>query len=232
MTKPVLKTRYYVRGDAKEGEPGTYYCTGCDEFVFADHFDLADHVKGRARRYKSSLAVWSRLRRRTPSRFWRPGDAENVLADLAAADNRAAKVTPSQFHRWLMRQRDRDDPIGDLAQDAERDSAFPSHSTSHSKIREHMERHRACDESLVALDEAFREFKSRDRARVGLSPKLRFKVFRRDHYRCCLCGASAANGRRLEVDHRVPVANGGTNDLGNLWTLCFECNRGKAAEHL
>lgn len=57
---------------------------------------------------------------------------------------------------------------------------------------------------------------------------LRFAILKRDNYRCCICGRSAADhGVVLEVDHRIPRAKGGTDDPNNLWTLCFDCNRGK-----
>jgi hypothetical protein len=36
----------------------------------------------------------------------------------------------------------------------------------------------------------------------------------------------------LEVDHIVPVSKGGGNDIYNLVTACFDCNRGKAAGSL
>jgi len=32
----------------------------------------------------------------------------------------------------------------------------------------------------------------------------------------------------LEVDHVVPVSKGGKNDMANLITACFDCNRGKS----
>jgi hypothetical protein len=60
--------------------------------------------------------------------------------------------------------------------------------------------------------------------RGGLSVRKRFFVFKRDKYRCRICGAT---GVELEVDHIVPVAEGGSDALGNLQTLCFKCNRGK-----
>lgn len=60
---------------------------------------------------------------------------------------------------------------------------------------------------------------------MGLT--LRFRVFKRDGYRCQICGRTAQDGARLEVDHKHPRSLGGTNDPANLWTLCFECNRGK-----
>ena len=31
----------------------------------------------------------------------------------------------------------------------------------------------------------------------------------------------------LEVDHKIPVSRGGTDDEKNLITKCFNCNRGK-----
>lgn len=60
--------------------------------------------------------------------------------------------------------------------------------------------------------------------RKGLSIRKRFLVFKRDRYRCRICGAT---GVELEVDHIAPVAEGGSDALDNLQTLCFKCNRGK-----
>lgn len=65
--------------------------------------------------------------------------------------------------------------------------------------------------------------------RTGRQPiprKLRHEVFKRDGYRCRECGASK-DETSLEIDHILPVAKGGTNDIDNLQTLCRECNRMK-----
>ena len=65
--------------------------------------------------------------------------------------------------------------------------------------------------------------------RYGRQPiprELRHKVFQRDGYRCRECGASKEE-TSLEIDHIVPVARGGKNDIDNLQTLCRECNRMK-----
>ena len=56
---------------------------------------------------------------------------------------------------------------------------------------------------------------------------LRHAVFKRDGYRCQECFKGKEDGVKLEIDHVVPVAKGGTNDIGNLQTLCKECNRNK-----
>jgi hypothetical protein len=60
----------------------------------------------------------------------------------------------------------------------------------------------------------------------SLSLRKRFLVMKRDSFSCVLCSASG-QGVRLEVDHRVPKARGGSDDIDNLQMLCFGCNRGK-----
>lgn len=65
--------------------------------------------------------------------------------------------------------------------------------------------------------------------RVPIGKRLRFEVLRRDKFTCLYCGKSSPNVI-LEVDHVVPVVDGGTNDLQNLATSCFECNRGKSTK--
>ena len=55
---------------------------------------------------------------------------------------------------------------------------------------------------------------------------LRHEVFQRDGYRCRECGATNCE-TSLEVDHIIPVSQGGTDELGNLQTLCCMCNRAK-----
>jgi len=55
----------------------------------------------------------------------------------------------------------------------------------------------------------------------------RFRILRRDGYRCQLCGRSQVDGVKLHVDHKLARVNGGSNDDENLWTLCEGCNLGK-----
>ncbi len=59
-----------------------------------------------------------------------------------------------------------------------------------------------------------------------ISPRLRWKVLQRDNFTCTRCGRTSPYVR-LEVDHKIPLAKGGTNDEKNLQTLCYQCNRGK-----
>jgi hypothetical protein len=54
-------------------------------------------------------------------------------------------------------------------------------------------------------------------------------VLARDNWTCCSCGRSSKEeGITLEVDHIVPRSKGGSNDMGNLQTLCRKCNIGKS----
>jgi 5-methylcytosine-specific restriction protein A len=48
---------------------------------------------------------------------------------------------------------------------------------------------------------------------------IRKAVLLRDLYRCAVC-QRIVEGREAQVDHIVPLADGGTDDLGNLQTLC------------
>lgn len=63
--------------------------------------------------------------------------------------------------------------------------------------------------------------------RMKISKSARIKVFERDNYRCQICGRGAQDGVTLEVDHIIPRAKGGSNNINNLQVLCFDCNRGK-----
>lgn len=67
--------------------------------------------------------------------------------------------------------------------------------------------------------------------RKTITKKLRFEIFKRDNFTCQYCGKSAPEVV-LEVDHINPVANGGDNDILNLVTSCYDCNRGKGAREL
>lgn len=67
--------------------------------------------------------------------------------------------------------------------------------------------------------------------RKPLSKKLRFDVFKRDQFTCQYCGQTPPVVV-LEVDHITPVVEGGSNDILNLLTACFDCNRGKGKEGL
>ena len=55
---------------------------------------------------------------------------------------------------------------------------------------------------------------------------VRFEVLKRSGGRCELCGASSRDNQ-IDVDHIVPRAKGGSNDISNLQALCRTCNAQK-----
>ena len=66
----------------------------------------------------------------------------------------------------------------------------------------------------------------RKRANRAISNnQLRIMIFARDKYQCVAC----ASRKRLSIDHIVPVAHGGGDELSNLQTLCAPCNSKKGA---
>lgn len=76
----------------------------------------------------------------------------------------------------------------------------------------------------VRFKDVFATIKSSKRDVVPA--KLRFKILKRDNYRCKTCGATAAQAR-LHIDHIVPISRGGITEERNLQTLCEKCNLGK-----
>jgi 5-methylcytosine-specific restriction endonuclease McrA len=62
--------------------------------------------------------------------------------------------------------------------------------------------------------------------RIPIPPEVRKYVFERDKYQCQSCGQTAKE-TDLSIDHIIPLARGGQNDISNLQTLCRTCNLGK-----
>lgn len=64
-----------------------------------------------------------------------------------------------------------------------------------------------------------------------VSVARRMLVLQRDNFKCQACGDSPAINKDtvLEIDHKTSRANGGSNEIENLQTLCRRCNKGKGA---
>ncbi len=62
--------------------------------------------------------------------------------------------------------------------------------------------------------------------RIPIPQAVREYVFERNNYKCRSCGKTNRQ-TTLTVDHIIPLAKGGSNDMSNLQTLCENCNRRK-----
>ena len=66
--------------------------------------------------------------------------------------------------------------------------------------------------------------------------QIRFTIFKRDGYRCYICGILVKPGRKrgglplATLDHYIPFSKGGTHDLSNLRTCCMTCNNKKGSK--
>ena len=61
--------------------------------------------------------------------------------------------------------------------------------------------------------------------RIRIPTEVRKYVFERDRYQCKSCGQT--NIDHLTIDHIIPLARSGQNDISNLQTLCRTCNQQK-----
>ncbi len=88
-----------------------------------------------------------------------------------------------------------------------------------------------CAEYAVYFPSSTRNVRTKKR-KNSLSDNKRWLIFHRDDFTCQYCGERGCADSPLQVDHRISVANGGTNDLENLITSCRRCNGGKGAKNV
>jgi len=55
-------------------------------------------------------------------------------------------------------------------------------------------------------------------------PEVKEAIFKRDGYRCVICGRGREDGVEIHADHKIPLDKGGTNTVENGQTLCSEHN--------
>ncbi len=74
--------------------------------------------------------------------------------------------------------------------------------------------------------ELFEKFESlAEGSREPIPKEVQMYVWRRDDGRCVQCGSN----EKLEYDHIIPLALGGSNTERNIQLLCEACNRAKGA---
>ena len=66
--------------------------------------------------------------------------------------------------------------------------------------------------------------------RIPIPLEARKFVLERNNYQCQSCHKIDLTAKSLQIDHIIPLAQGGANDLSNFQTLCAKCNREKSAK--
>lgn len=59
--------------------------------------------------------------------------------------------------------------------------------------------------------------------RKNFTAKERLQIYRKTEGHCYLCG-EFVDFDAFEIEHRIPLANGGKNDMDNLFPACHTCN--------
>jgi hypothetical protein len=88
------------------------------------------------------------------------------------------------------------------------------------------------DELVETLGQKIRWRKSAAGQRALMTSKFRNSIKARDNHTCQRCAVTLVEEPHLllEVDHIIPVSKGGLSTSENLQTLCWRCNRTKAAK--
>jgi HNH endonuclease len=93
-------------------------------------------------------------------------------------------------------------------------------------IKHHVLRREKYYASLRREVEAFENMEKLERVpREPIPEAVRLFVWQRDQGQCVKCGSR----ERLEFDHIIPIASGGSSTERNVQLLCESCNRAKGA---
>ncbi len=63
-----------------------------------------------------------------------------------------------------------------------------------------------------------------ERELEDFTPAQREAIFKRDNYRCVICGLGRRDGVEIHADHIIPKDRGGAADISNGQTLCAKHN--------
>jgi hypothetical protein len=165
-------------------------------------FDSDFYALSNGAEFKAGLSLWCKAFLQVPAGSL-PND-DRLLAHLSGAGAAWAKVRDMALHGWIKCSDGR-----------------LYHRTVAEKVNSAWDGRKAMLGRFAHIKER------RSELTVGQWESIRSVVFARDDYTCSYCGS---RGKRLECDHIVPVAKGGSHGFDNLTTACKPCNRRKGSK--
>lgn len=112
--------------------------------------------------------------------------------------------------------------------------AVSTKSSSIEAIRMRLSQYTDEQSAFSELEAEWRNFNAEQErinsVRKSVTPQLRMQIFKRDRFRCRICGRGVDQGVSLRIDHIQPVTKKGDSNPSNLQTLCDDCNIGKGNE--
>ena len=96
--------------------------------------------------------------------FWHRSGGINAhfYMELILPEDQWKRERPTKFSRWLFNQSKRNDPIGDLARDAQSDSTWPRRAEKFIDFWSLLQKEDASDNAIEALAKGWREFSGKE----------------------------------------------------------------------
>lgn len=66
--------------------------------------------------------------------------------------------------------------------------------------------------------------KDKEKEFQDFTPAVKRAIFKRDNYRCIVCGQGKEDNVEIAADHKIPRENDGSNEIENGQTLCTRHN--------
>lgn len=154
--------------------------------------------------------------------------AESIRWEILSEKCLGAGLDPSAFLREkLVELQERKRILVTPARSWYRDNALKYDSLAEKLLARPLrdDERRVSKSGLASLVE--RRLNPEEREQLAADSGLKQRLLDEAGGRCNVCGKELKL-KTMEIDHRLPLAEGGSNDSLNLQALCRQCNQGKA----
>lgn len=139
------RTRF-LHGDLSDPQRREFYCGICDIFAPEAHLESAHPREQSVDRFLNQLERYGTSGREN----WFDNREDIAVHKLRKAGG--------SFFRWLAQQVDRQDAIGDLAEDAIADKSFPGQASRLEEVLVYLSNRNAAEDAILAARAAWSEF--------------------------------------------------------------------------